>query len=180
MDNCALRRRMLGRLEHALLSVDRAQLDQLTEMVDRADRVFVAGAGRTQLGLRGFAMALMQIGLQSYVVGETTTPGIRAGDLLVAASNTGRTMTTRCFIQQARLQGAKVALITASPQSGAAASSDFVLTLQPAGDPLQQGDLTDSSFEYALLPLGDCVVEALARRRHQTLRDVMRRHANME
>ena len=37
-----------------------------------------------------------------------------------------------------------------------------------------------SSFEYALLPLGDCVVEALARRRHQTLRDVMRRHANME
>lgn len=47
--------------------------------------------------MRTFAMRLMQIGFRSYVVFDTNTPAIEAGDLLIAGSGSGTTETV-CVI----------------------------------------------------------------------------------
>ena len=52
-------------------------------------RIIVCGTGRSGLMLKSFAMRLMQIGYISYVVGETITPAIKEGDLLIVASASG-------------------------------------------------------------------------------------------
>jgi 6-phospho 3-hexuloisomerase len=46
-------------------------------------RVFVMGAGRSGLAAKAFAMRLMHLGLNVYVVGETVTPAVEADDLLI-------------------------------------------------------------------------------------------------
>ena len=75
-------------------AADALQEDQLAALaaeIRQARRVFVAGGGRSGLALRMHAMRLMHLGLTAHVVGETTTPAIGSGDLLVVASGSGTT-----------------------------------------------------------------------------------------
>ena len=57
----------------------------ITEIL-HARRIYVMGAGRSGLVAKGFAMRLMHLGLQSYVVGETITPALQKGDVMVIFS----------------------------------------------------------------------------------------------
>ena len=180
LNNRAVREHMSKRFTDSFMSMESDDLEILMDMTDRADRVFVAGAGRTLLGLKGIAMALMQIGFTAYAVGEVSTPSIGEGDLLIAASNKGSTVTTCCFMKQAKEHGAKVALITSAPDSEAGQIADHIIYVRPSSIEEKKGYLTDSSFEYLLMPIGDCIVEDLAKRHGQTAADVKRRHANME
>lgn len=54
--------------------VDSRQYEELIASVVEADRVFVAGAGRSLLMVKAFAMRLMHIGKPVYAVRETVTP----------------------------------------------------------------------------------------------------------
>jgi 6-phospho-3-hexuloisomerase len=82
-----------------------------------AKRVFVAGAGRSGLMMRAFAMRLMQIGIDTYVVGESTTPDVRKDDLLIIGSGSGRTGGPVSYAQIARHSGVPLAVITAANES---------------------------------------------------------------
>lgn len=57
--------------------------DELLELISGAGRVFLAGAGRSALVSRFFAMRLIHSGYQVSVVGEVATPSIQKGDLLI-------------------------------------------------------------------------------------------------
>lgn len=48
--------------------------EQLIHSIAVANKVFVAGAGRSGFMIRSLAMRLMHMGIQAYVVGETVTP----------------------------------------------------------------------------------------------------------
>lgn len=98
-------------------AIPEAELDALIEKVKSHKRVFVYGTGRSGLMLKAFAMRLMQLGLTAYVVGETTTPSIEAGDLLALASASGETGSVCMTAQSALKQGAELAVITSAPQS---------------------------------------------------------------
>ena len=81
-------------LEEVSGVVDRADLSKTQDLVTAirgAKRVFVAGAGRSGLMMRAFAMRVMQLGIDTYVVGESTTPDVRKDDLLIIGSGSGRT-----------------------------------------------------------------------------------------
>ncbi|MGZ4892148.1 MAG: SIS domain-containing protein, partial [Halobacteriota archaeon] len=54
-------------------------------------RLFVMGAGRSGLVVKGFAMRLMHLGFNVYVVGETVTPAVETDDLLIVISGSGET-----------------------------------------------------------------------------------------
>jgi len=75
-----------------------------------AKRVFVYGVGRSGLVARAFAMRLTQLGLDSFFIGETITPIVKAGDLVVIVSNTGTTMSAVQTANIARRVGARVLL----------------------------------------------------------------------
>jgi 6-phospho-3-hexuloisomerase len=85
-----------------------------------AQRIYVMGAGRSGLVAKAFAMRMMHLGFQAYVVGETITPALRQGDLMVIFSGSGRTKTVadiaetryRCLISpplRTRLEFGKIA-----------------------------------------------------------------------
>lgn len=77
---------VLNELEHTLLSIDTKNAEQFVELVNQADEIFCAGAGRSGFQVKGFAMRLMHMGKKSYVVGETCTPNIKENGILVICS----------------------------------------------------------------------------------------------
>ena len=108
---------IVNEIEGAAALPDAPALAAAVELTADARRVFVHGAGRSGLALRMTAMRLMHLGLQVHVVGETTTPAIGEGDLLLTASGSGTTSGVVSAAETARSVGARVIGITTDPQA---------------------------------------------------------------
>lgn len=92
-------------------------------------RVFVVGAGRSGLVVKAFAMRLMHLGFNVYVVGETIMPPVNQGDVLIAVSGSGRTRTVLTVAEVAKSIGAKVVAITSYSDSPLARLADVVMRI---------------------------------------------------
>jgi len=176
---------ILAEMRQTLAEVSPEGLERLVEAVLQANRIYVAGGGRSGLMARAFAMRLMHLGRVTYVVGDTTTPAIREGDLLVACSASGETHVTVLVSRVAQDAGARVFAVTATPDSPMArlANETIVIpapskhTAPEAGRSLQYGG---SLFEQALLVLMDALSVEIGRRLGSTPQDLDTRHANLE
>ena len=91
MNNQEYAKKVIDELTHTLTKIDTEDAEKFVELVDEADEVFCAGAGRSGFQIKGFAMRLMHMGKASYVVGETCTPNIKEDGLLVVCSGSGET-----------------------------------------------------------------------------------------
>ena len=165
------------------------ELMSLIEAIEGAKRIFVGGAGRSLLSMKGFAMRLIQTEHETYLVGEVTTPAIHEGDLLIVGSGSGKTEVTLAGVKKAKSHGAKTAVLTQHPDSPIANECDVVVTVPgtPADDP--SDDETDrygktnqpGNYSEAALTLTlDGVVGELMFRRGQDFRTVRKMHANLE
>ncbi|MGN1275447.1 MAG: 6-phospho-3-hexuloisomerase, partial [Floccifex sp.] len=133
---------VLNELHHTLSRIDIQKANEFVELVDQADEVFCAGAGRSGFQVKGFAMRLMHMGIASYVVGETCTPNIRENGLLVICSGSGETKSLVNHAKKAKEVGAKIALITINPESSIAQMADVVVEISaPSPKSAKQGDI---------------------------------------
>ena len=112
-----------------LAQVNEEQLEQLERAVMSHRRVFVDGEGRARYVGQCFAMRLMHIGLNSYVIGDTNTPGFAEGDLLIAISGSGKTETVVLNAGKAKKKGVEVVSITTDTASPLAEVSDGLVVL---------------------------------------------------
>ena len=81
---------IVGELATVAVDIDRREMQRLVDVIAGANRLFVTGMGRSGLMARALAMRLMHLKLEVFVVGETTTPAIRKGDLLLCCTRYGR------------------------------------------------------------------------------------------
>ncbi len=174
-------------ITESLRRVSPDSLDAAIKEITKARRVFLAGAGRSSLGIRGFAMRLMHMGIKSYVVGETTTPGINAEDLLIIGSGSGRTESLLAMAKKAKNIGAKLLLITLSPNSPIGQLADSAVKVIAPSPKAAEQDLEIASiqpmgslFEQSLFLLCDCVVLSLMQAKSLTSDEMFTNHANLE
>lgn len=164
--------------------LDFAAAGALIPLIQQAERVFVVGAGRTGLALKAAAMRLMHLGLTVFVVGETTTPAIKAGDLLLAGSGSGTTSTIVKAAEKARAAGAQVAAISTTPDSPLAALATLVVVLPAAQKQDHGGTISQqyagSLFEQAVLLLTDAIFQTLWTLDGTPAEELWKRHANLE
>lgn len=161
-------------------SLDNISQKESGEFLDRlleSRRVFVAGAGRSRLMLQSFAMRLRHLGMESYVVGETVTPPIGKGDLLVAASGSGKTASVINTVKLAGRHKAGVVFITAVTSPSLDKMVDLIVTI-PGVSPSRQ--LMASLFEQTLLLFCDSVCLALKDRLNIPESQLRKNHANLE
>ncbi|WFR61640.1 6-phospho-3-hexuloisomerase [Paenibacillus amylolyticus] len=178
---------ILKELERTLSQIDDAEMQAMAEHILAAEQIFVAGAGRSGLMGKAFAMRLMQMGLRVYVVGETVTPGISSKDFLLLCSGSGETGSLVAMAQKAIQAGAPVGLITIKPESTIGqlattvvrlpasakedtATSGAEVTIQPMG----------SLFEQGLLIGMDALILTMMEMKGMTGADMFGRHANLE
>jgi 6-phospho-3-hexuloisomerase len=160
-------------------SLPRGEAEALARAVRDARRVFVSGMGRSGLMMRAFSMRLMQLGVTVYVVGDTTTPSIAKGDLLVVGSRFGRSGSLTHYVRIARREKARVAVVTMVPDTPLGRTADYVATIPVAeGGPSRQP--LGTLFEQSLLVYLDAVVLLLKRLLHKTEGAMRKRHTNLE
>jgi len=127
-----IRRAMEEIIQHLLLTskkLNRSQVESFIKVLLSARRVFVVGAGRSGLVVKAFAMRLMHLDLDVYVVGETITPAIRVGDVLVAVSGSGETDLVVQAAKIAKKVGTKIVAITSYANSSLAKLADLVVII---------------------------------------------------
>jgi 6-phospho-3-hexuloisomerase len=150
-----------------------------------AKKIFVAGAGRSGFMAKSFAMRMMHIGLEAYVVGEAVTPSLGKGDLLIIASGSGETRSLVSMAEKAKGLGAAVALVTTSPQSTIGRLADIIVQLPGATkDQLNDGPHTiqpmGSLFEQTLLLFFDAVILRFMEKQGMDSAAMYGNHANLE
>ncbi|MEG3615344.1 6-phospho-3-hexuloisomerase [Isoptericola haloaureus] len=178
---------VLGEVESLLTRIRQEQSDRLQELaeaVSAADRVFVHGAGRSGIAVRGLAMRLMHLGKPTFVVGETTTPAIGRGDLLLAVSGSGSTPGVLRAAESACGAGARVAAVTNNASSPLGRLATVTLTVGAASKTDHSGTASaqyaGSLFEQGVALVGDALFHDLWQRSGLGAADIWPRHANLE
>ena len=110
-----------------------------------AKRIYVMGAGRSGLVAKAFAMRLMHLGLQAFVVGETITPSLNKGDIMVVFSGSGRTKTVADIAETAKEIGARICLITSNADSRIGKISDCIVIIEHHRDAV-----SDDAVEFEI------------------------------
>jgi 6-phospho-3-hexuloisomerase len=164
--------------------IDHHQLAALTAQIGLANRIFVAGAGRSGLVLRMAAMRLMHLGLTVHVAGDTTTPAISSGDLLLVASGSGTTSGVVKAAETAAKAGARIAAFTTNAASPLASLSD-ALVIIPAAEKTDHGSglsrqYSGSLFEQVLFLATESVFQTLWDNADVPAEQLWLRHANLE
>jgi 6-phospho-3-hexuloisomerase len=186
----AIRFAAVDELRALLTGVDARQVQDLVESLGAARAVFVAGAGRSGLAMRAFAMRLMHMGIAAHVVGDVTSPALAPGDLLVVGSGSGATSTLVPLSEKAKKLGGRLALLTTDPASPIGRAADVVVRIPAptpkavpgapsAGVPASIQPMA-SLFEQGLWVLLDSCVMLLMARKGMATEEMFGRHANLE
>ncbi len=177
---------VLDELQQSLHSIKPEAAEAFVSLIDDADEIFCAGAGRSGFQVKGFAMRLMHMGLKSYVVGETVTPNIKKGDVLVICSGSGETKSLVEHAKKAKAEGAKIALITLSESSSIQALADVVVLIAASSPKAaKQGAVISkqpmgSLFEQSEGLFMDIAIMMLMDKQGKDSDTMFGRHANLE
>jgi len=171
-----------------------SMIDTLLNSRKEGRKIFVIGAGRSGLVAKAFAMRLMHMDFDVYVVGETIMPPMKKGDVLIAISGSGRTRTVVSVAEAAKSIGAKVIAITTYPDSPLAKLADIVVRIPGRTKLAIEEDYIirqvrghheplaplGTLFEVTTLVFLDGVVVELMSKLGITEEDMKERHANIE
>ena len=162
----------------------------------KAKRVYVMGAGRSGLVAKAFAMRLMHLGMQAYVVGETITPALRDGDVIVIFSGSGRTKTVADIAETAKAIGAHICLITSNADSRIGRIADCIVIIEhhrdKVGDDAMEFEIRQmigdhksfaplgTLFETASMIFADAVISRLMEITKTDESALKNRHTNIE
>ncbi len=187
---------MVERIRSVTNSLSEEEVENFLKEILSADRVFIMGAGRSGLVAKAFAMRLMHLGLHSYVVGETITPALKRGDLLVVFSGSGKTKTIADIAETAKEIGGKISLITSNPDSKIGRISDCKVIIEQQRDPVKDdseefeirqmiGDHKSFAplgtlFETASMIFADAVISRLMEITKTDETELKNRHTNIE
>ncbi|MBR6024444.1 MAG: SIS domain-containing protein [Methanobrevibacter sp.] len=92
--------------------------------------IFLVGAGRSGFVAKAFAMRLMHLGYYVYVVGETITPWINDGDIIITVSKSGKSNSITEIIGDSELDNVKFLSICGSEDCDLAGISDAKIIIE--------------------------------------------------
>lgn len=172
--------------EHIKLvhTIQYEEIAALIPAITNARHIFLMGAGRTGLMMKAGAMRLMHLGHMVHVVGETTSPAIGKGDVLIAGSGSGTTGGIISAAKTAKEEGASVISFTTNAESILAKLANHTVIIPAAQK--QEHDETISKqyagslFEQSLLLVFDALIQTLWDLDGSSSSDLWKRHANME
>lgn len=184
-----------------LTSLDRLKMEEIEVFVKTIEEIYrsnkkilVVGVGRSGLVGRAFAMRLRHLGARSYVLGETITPSVEEGDLVVAISGSGTTQIVVAAAEAAKKMKARVAAITTYYDSPLGRVADLVIFVPGRSKVATMDDYfarqilglheplspLGTLFEDTAMVVLDAVIAELMKRLGKNEAELARRHANIE
>ena len=151
--------------------LDSKVIENFTERLKKAKRVYTVGVGSLGLLAKGFTTKLTYLGYETYFIGETLMPSPGKNDLLIAISESGEADYTVRAARIAKNLGATVVAITSCSQSTLGKLADLNIEIkwkeEIPKDELKEreGELltpNSSLFEITTLALLNAIMSELA------------------
>jgi len=166
-----------------LLDVDEKEVEKLMDAILKAKCIQVFGMGRMKCAVRAFVMRLMHMGFDAHVVYDTTCPAIGPGDLLIV--NGACTGVSYLVMGFAKKLGARVAAITAHPESRHGKLCDLTVRLRGQVHPGRKGEFPSiqpmaALFEQTVFVLEDIIIQLLMEKTGITAEQMAKRHTNLD
>jgi 6-phospho-3-hexuloisomerase len=175
----------IAELAGVLRHLDDEQFEAFAGTILNARNIVVHGLGREGLQMKGLAMRLFHLGLDAHVWGEMTAPPLGEGDLFLVSSGPGDFGSIRALTGVALEAGAKVAVVTAQPQSRTAGEANAVLHIPAQTMADDQGARQSvlpmgSLFESSMMLTFELLVLRLRELKGESAETMRARHTNME
>ena len=204
MDSCYsfrdLMLMMVSRIEKVAQSIDQNQVECFLSELNKAERIFVVGAGRSGFVAKSFGMRLMHLGMNAYVVGETVTPAFHPNDILIAFSGSGKTKSVLEACETTRQIGGPLCLVTGTKESPMTSLASCVVYLMADDESVRTGSdhfelrqlrgehrsLSQPStplgtvFETSAMIFADSIISALIEMKKCSIDDIIHRYTNMQ
>lgn len=176
---------ILKELNHSADLISDEEAEKLVNGILESKKVFVAGAGRSGFMAKSFAMRMMHMGIDSYVIGETVTPNFEKEDILIIGSGSGETKSLVSMAEKAKSIGGKIATVTIFPDSTIGQLADITIKLPGSPKDQSEGDYKTiqpmgSLFEQTLLLFYDAVILRFMKKKGLDTNKMYGRHANLE
>jgi 6-phospho-3-hexuloisomerase len=161
------------------------EAEKLVNKILESKKIFVAGAGRSGFMGKSFAMRMMHMGIDAYVVGETVTANLEKDDLLIIGSGSGETKTLVSIAEKAKSIGGTIAAVTINPESTIGQLADIVVKLPGAPKDQSDGDYKTiqpmgSLFEQTMLLFYDVLILRFMEKKGLDSNKMYGKHANLE
>ena len=168
--------------------VQEEEVQKLADEVKTANKIFLAGAGRSGLAERGFTNRLLHMGFDVHFVGEISCPPIKEEDLIILGSGSGTTKSLIVMGEKAKGVGARIATVTMFPEHTIGQMADVIVTVP--GSTLKKAE-GEKNLAESVQPMGnlfeqmswlvyDSTIMVLMDELHQTSEEMMGRHTNLE
>ena len=186
---------ILAGIGGVIQSVEESEIDRMIQAIlgARNAKILLLGTGRSGFVGRAFALRLMHLGFNVYVSGETITPALNPGDLVVVISGSGTTTTVVAQAEVASKVGTRVVAVTSHPDSPLGRVADMVVSVKGRTkidqifdyEGRQISGVYDNAplgtmFELSVMVFLDSVIADLMQRLGIHEIDLRRRHANAE
>ncbi len=184
-ERCMLTKEIIKEIESVVNQVDEVQLKTAGEKLKLASRIFVIGEGRSGLMAKSFAMRLMHLGAEVFVVGETITPSIEKDDLLIAVSGSGKTKQVVWTAGKARDLGCEVIAVTTNLESELGQQASNCLLVPAATKYRKEGEAESiqplgSLFDQSVHILFDTICLIFSGSDGSSQQNAFKRHSNLE
>jgi len=177
---------ILREIKETLGEIDQTNITLFLKQIMNAQRIFIAGVGRTGMVMRCFAMRLMHLGIKVQILGDITTTAVDRNDLLLIGSGSGETATLVSIAKKANNLGVKTCLITINPDSSIGNLAQECLKI-PAPSPKlsiknekKSIQPMGSLFEQTLLLTLECIAGMIMKEKKLDSASMFENHANLE
>jgi 6-phospho 3-hexuloisomerase len=163
-------------------NVSKEDIEKVKNLFFESNRIFVYGAGRSGLVAKAFAIRLVHLGFQTFVIGETITAPVQKGDMVVIISGSGETIPAVMTAEIASNLEAYVISITAKKESEIAKFADITLYISSTCNEEERKRYAPlgTLFEASVWILLDGLIAYLLDSKNETEEGMRSRHATLE
>lgn len=165
-----------------LENVPREDIEKIIRSFFTANRIFVYGAGRSGLVSKAFAIRLVHLGFQTFVIGETIGAPVKKGDLVWIVSGSGETIPSVMTAEIAKDIGATLVVITGRKTSRITRFADIAIILSADCSEKEQKKFAPlgTLFEASTWILLDGIIAELMKNKKETEDSMRSRHATLD
>jgi len=152
-------------------------IERLAELISASNGSIIGiGAGRMGYALQAFIMRVSHLGYRSFMLGDTTMPRLKPGDIVLVNSSSGETPTIALLSTIAKKHGATVVCITSNPKSTIANLSDHVISYAP----IKTTQMMKTVYEQFTFLLFDYCASYLKNKSPLSTREIEINHSVLE
>lgn len=170
------------KINNILIEVTKNDINKVIKSFFKAKRIFVYGAGRSGLVSKAFAIRLVHLGFQTFVIGETIGAPIKKDDLVFVISGSGETIPTVMTAEITRNIGAKLVVVTGERNSRITKFANIAIFLSAKCQDKERKQLAPlgTLFEASAWILLDSIIAELMKNKGETEASMRSRHATLE